>query len=94
MDSDDEPGECSDGNEDSDEDSDSIDLDEDEEDDNAFDILTSKKTERVVPLTKDQLLLCTTILKGYSLKDKKWRKSSFAQVSSGDFINTNIHPSV
>lgn len=26
------------------------------------------------PLTTDQLLLCTTILKGYSLKEKKWRK--------------------
>lgn len=27
-------------------------------------------------LTKDQLLLCSTSLKGYSLKNKKWRLSS------------------
>jgi len=25
-------------------------------------------------LTKDQLLLCSASLKGYSLKNKKWRK--------------------
>lgn len=28
-------------------------------------------------LTKDQLLLCSTSLKGYSLKTKKWRMYSF-----------------
>lgn len=27
----------------------------------------------LVSLTKDQLLLCTTSVKGYSLKNKKWR---------------------
>jgi len=32
------------------------------------------KKQAAKPLTKDQLLLCTTILKGYSLKEKKWRK--------------------
>ncbi len=29
---------------------------------------------RVQALTKDQLLLCSATLKGYSLKNKKWRK--------------------
>ena len=33
------------------------------------------------PLTKDQLLLCSTILKGYSLKEKKWRKYTSAPIT-------------
>ena len=33
---------------------------------------TSKKA--VPPLTSEQLLLCKSTLRGYSLKDKKWRK--------------------
>lgn len=38
------------------------------------DVADAEKIPSTKPLTKDQLLLCTTILKGYSLKEKKWRK--------------------
>ena len=42
------------------------------------DVVDTRKTGAANPLTEDQLLLCTTILKGYSLKEKKWRTFSFA----------------
>ena len=34
--------------------------------------LNAKKSSRIPKLTRDQHLLCTNTLKGYSLKDKKW----------------------
>ena len=47
---------------------------EDSEMDDALEIMGKAEKPHARPLTQDQLLLCTTILKGYSLKDKKWRK--------------------
>jgi len=45
---------------------------EDDHNGYAADLLASSKNEPAKALTKDQLLMCTTVLKGYSLKEKKW----------------------
>lgn len=38
---------------------------------------------RIAALTTDQLLLCSATLRGYSLKNKKWRKSILFRRSIG-----------
>ena len=42
--------------------------------DKVSELMDVHKKSKVLPLTRDQLLLCTTTLKGYALKEKKWCK--------------------
>ena len=77
-----------------DEDSDDIDIDADSEDMNAddegYDNLSSEhdasgssmpvKAKNSKPLTDDKLVLCTSTLKGYALKNKKWMTFSIENV--------------
>ena len=46
--------------------------DDDEEYECESDEVTIGEKGKTTPLTKDQLLLCSASLKGYSLKNKKW----------------------
>ena len=50
------------------------DYDEEYSDEDGYSDVTEGKGERMTltKLTKDQLLLCSSSLKGYSLKNKKW----------------------
>lgn len=47
---------------------------DDDMDDDIIDVVDQPGKARQQALTKDQLLLCSATLKGYSLKNKKWRK--------------------
>ena len=68
---------CQDGSddedeEDFDEEEDYYDEDQDSGPDDVPDVMEINKKPKVLPLIRDQLLLCTTTLKGYALKEKKW----------------------
>ena len=53
--------------------------DEDEDYESDEDVATGEKSN-VTSLTKDQLLLCSASLKGYTLKNKKWLTFSIGSV--------------
>lgn len=53
----------------------------DEEDDDFDEDMATGEKRKPTSLTKDQLLLCSASLKGYSLKNKKWLTFSIGSVS-------------
>jgi len=63
------PADGDDGSED-----DCTDYGDEDVDEEIIDEASQPGKARVQALTKDQLLLCSASLKGYSLKNKKWRK--------------------
>ena len=80
---------CSDYSEESSEDDDE---DEDYDYDDYEDVIKSRSDEVAIgekgnatPLTKDQLLLCSASLKGYSLKNKKWLTFHIGSVSDIEY---------
>lgn len=75
-----------DSDEDYDDDNSGCDSEYDVSDDDEFRSCDRKGTNNIsAALTKDQLLLCGATLKGYSLKNKKWRKLTRLNSSEDTF---------
>jgi hypothetical protein len=49
--------------------------------------LSKEKAMKRIPLTKDQLLICTALLKGYALKSKRWLEFFVDSVSEIQWNN-------